>query len=87
MSTFSSCNFLFISAFCISFIFEQANGIATNGTIDLLDIPFPNDIHKRDYQHRDRTKTLSNMSKRGQVGKRFSQRGKIRGENNPLFKV
>ncbi len=38
---------LLYEAYPISFIFEQANGIATNGTIDLLDIPFPNDIHKR----------------------------------------
>ena len=38
---------LLYEAYPIAFIFEQADGHATNGEINILDIPFPNKIHKR----------------------------------------
>ena len=38
---------LLYEAYPFAFIFEQANGIATNGNINLLDVPFPVNIHQK----------------------------------------
>jgi fructose-1,6-bisphosphatase I len=38
---------LLYEAYPIAFIFEQADGIATNGDIPILDMPFPIKVHKR----------------------------------------